>query len=463
MTVLPKGDNVNSKVSVIVRTKNEERWIAQCLNAVFSQTYKNFEVIIVDNKSTDKTIEKAKQFPVKDFVAYADEKYFPGKALNMGIRKSGGQFVVCLSGHCIPNSNRWLENLIANFFAKEQCVAGVYGRQEPMPFTPDSDKRDLAIAFGLDRKVQKKDPFFHNANSAIRKDVWQEIPFDEKITNIEDRVWAKKVQESNQYKIVYEPQASVYHYHGIHQDGNEERLRNVVRILEDLHSDGGSNSIEAKKLNVVAIIPVKGEVQYISGKPLLEYTLRRALQARYIRKVIVSTDNPELAKIAKDLGADVPFMREKTLSEEHVNIDQVFQYSLNKLEELKIFPDLIVTLEITFPFRPKGLIDNMISHLTQKGFDSMVAAKAENRAIWKEREKSIVQLDEGLTPRKFKDSAFIEQRGIACVTHPEFLRKGNLLGDKIGIYELKDSYSHLEVRNEKDFELASSLIEKWFK
>jgi len=50
------------KASIIIRTKNEEKWISICLNAIFKQDYKNFEVIIVDNCSTDKTVEKAKTF-----------------------------------------------------------------------------------------------------------------------------------------------------------------------------------------------------------------------------------------------------------------------------------------------------------------------------------------------------------------------------------------------------------------
>ena len=48
----------SKKVSIIIRTKNEERWIGRCLESIFKQNYKNFEVIIVDNESTDKTLEK---------------------------------------------------------------------------------------------------------------------------------------------------------------------------------------------------------------------------------------------------------------------------------------------------------------------------------------------------------------------------------------------------------------------
>jgi len=445
-------------VSIVIRTKNEERWITQCLNGLFSQNYKDFEVIIVDNESDDKTIEKVKQFNVKKILSCRN--YLPGKALNMGIRESGGDFIVCLSGHCIPVDNKWLENLLNSF--DDPSVAGAYGRQEAMSFTSNADKRDLALVFGLDKKIQTKDSFFHNANSMIRKDVWNQIPFDETVTNIEDRVWAQKVLASG-YKIIYEPEARVYHYHGIHQNGNEERCTNVVKIMEHLRGADAYKTIDAAKLNVVAVIPVKGEIRYLDDKPLIYYTIQSALDSKCIKRIIVSTDNPELVELSRKLGAEAPFIRDPLLSEEYVDLSKVLRYSLSKIEELKIFPDLVVPLEVTFPFRPNGLLDKMILHLTEKGFDSVKAVKRENRAIWKEQGGKITQVEEGLTPRQFKEPTFVELTGLGYVTHPEFLRGSDLEERNIGIYEVDNPYSHLEVRNEEDFKMASPLLKEWFK
>lgn len=447
---------MDKTVSIIIRTKDEERWIVQCLQGVFAQDHRDFEVIIVDNESSDKTIEKARQFNIAKVVTCRD--YRPGKALNMGIRESKGDYVVCLSGHCIPVNERWLGNLLKNF--SEEGVAGVYGRQEPMSFSSDSDKRDLALVFGLDRRVQKKDSFFHNANSMIAKAHWKELPFDEAVTNIEDRVWAKNIIEKG-LKIVYEPEASVYHYHGIHQNGNVERCANVIRILENIHSDYSYKSIEVGKLNTVALIPLRGIPGSVNGKSLVGYTIEQARASKYIKRVIVATDNKEMADLAVRLGAEAPFLRDPEFSGEQVTLAQVLRHSLEKIESLNIFPDLVISLEVTFPFRPKGFIDDMIEQLAENGFDSVIAARRENKAVWKERDEEIVQLDEGLTPRKFKDPTFIELRGIGCVTHPEFLRQGKLLGEKIGIYEVRNPYSQFEVRSEEDLAMASHLMKGW--
>lgn len=447
---------MEKSVSIIIRTRNEERWITQCLNSVFEQSYKDFEVILVDNMSKDKTVEKARQFNIAK-VINCDE-FLPGKAINIGIRESQGRYIVCLSGHCIPVNNKWLEHLIENF--SDDSVAGVYGRQEPMEFTPNSDKRDLALVFGLDRKIQIKDSFFHNANSMIKRDVWDKMPFDEKVTNIEDRLWAKEALEKG-YKIIYEPRANVYHYHGIHQNGDAGRCSNVVRVMENINPDHGYKSIDLKKLNIIALIPVRGPACYLDRTPLLHYTIRKAKESRYINTVIVSTDDEKLAGLARELGAETPFLRDASLSKENVDLGKVYQYSMHKIEELGIFPDLVVCLETTFPFRPEGLLDDMIMQLAQNGLDSVIAAKRENKGIWKERDGEIVQLDEGITPREFKDPTFVEVRGIGCVTHPEFIRSGNLLGKKIGIYEVNNPYSYLEVRSEADAKMAAHLIGEW--
>ena len=142
-------------VSIIIRTKNEERWIDLCLKKIFEQTYTNFEVVIVDNNSNDKTVLRAKKYPVK-IVKVKD--FFPGKAINIGIRKSKGKIIVCLSAHCIPVSNDWLKKLI--FDLKNKKVAGVYGMQKPLSFSSDFDKRDLLNLFGQDKKIQKKKILF---------------------------------------------------------------------------------------------------------------------------------------------------------------------------------------------------------------------------------------------------------------------------------------------------------------
>jgi len=445
-------------VSLIIRTKNEEKWIPSCLRSVFQQDYKNIEVIIVDNGSTDLTLKRTEEYPVK--TVHISE-FFPGKAINEGIRASNGDVIVCLSGHCVPVHNTWLTNLIHDL--SDSQVAGVYGRQEPLSYSSDFDKRDLITVFGLDKKIQSKDSFFHNANSAFRREIWERFPFDEQVTNIEDRVWGQQVIAAG-LKIVYEPDARVYHWHGIHHDLNPERARKIVRILENLEGlVSQSNCHVPEELNIVTVIPVRGQSIRINDTTLLEYAIRAAKESHLSKHVIVATDDAETAEYAAQLGALVPFIRPDELSHDFVDTVEVLRYTLDQIEPVLGVPDLVVALEETYPFRTPTILDDMIHRIIADGFDTVIAAKTESRGILLELDGKIELFAEGFMPTQFKQTrAMIGLMGLAFVTHPMFIRMGNLLGNRLGVFEVYDPIKSVQVRDASSIALAEKILEDWW-
>jgi rhamnosyltransferase len=447
---------MNKLVSIIIRTKNEEKWISSCLRNVFKQEYKSIEVIIVDNESTDRTVAKAQAFPVKLITI---KNFSPGKAINEGIRASLGEYIVCLSGHCVPVNNQWLGNLIKDLDSPN--VAGIYGRQEPLSFTSDLDKRDLLTVFGKDRKVQVKDSFFHNANSAFTRDIWKKYPFDENLTNIEDRVWGELII-SEGFNIVYEPSSSVYHWHGIHQDLNPDRAKNIVKILESLNGFNTTSKYQnPKDLRVLAVIPVKGETVLMNSRPLLEKTINSAKCSKFITDIVVATDNKEAASIAKGLGVEVPFIRPEELSESYVDVFDVVEYTMDQLEQQQRYYDIIILLEEVYPFRPIDMIDNMVLKLANEGYDTVVAGQSEARGIWVETPDKIELLgsEENLSmPRALKESKnIVGLLGLCCVTHSASLRNGIIFSGKVGIVKVTEPLALVSARNDQELKLASIL------
>jgi len=446
-------------VSIIIRTKNEEKWINACLQSVFDQQFSDYEVLIIDDHSKDRTLEIASSYNVK--IVHIDQPYFPGLALNTGIKNSKGKYVVCLSGHCVPVNNLWLENLLKHFENKE--IAAVYGRQEPLPYSTYSDKRDLWTIFGLDKKVQKKDSFFHNANSMIRRELWEQVPFDEKITNIEDRIWAKTILKKN-YSIIYEPDASVYHWHGIHQDGDQKRLRNVVKIIEslDLVQIKKEKQKDLLDLNIIAVIPVKGESLRVNGKSLLSYTVESALKTELINQVVVSTDTEETASLARSLGANAPFLRPKELSFDYVGLNQVMAYTVSKLNTMGQFPDLIIILEETHPFRPKLFIDELIREMIYTNVDTLIPASEEYKSFYKKDNNELIPLDQGFIPQKFKEPLFAGIAGLGMVVKPEILLEESLTGTNIGLFPIHHKLSTTEIHDEEDARYFKDLLKEFW-
>jgi glycosyltransferase involved in cell wall biosynthesis len=219
-------------LSVVIRCKNEARWIGRCLFALAQQRLTTIEPVVVDNNSTDGTREIAERMGAK-IVSIGDDEFSFGRAINRGFGAARYDSVAILSAHCVPVDELWADYLAAALEAAPG-VAGAYGRQEPLPDTSDFDKRDLWLTFRDQRLHQTNDAFFHNANSAVSKHIWRDHPFDEEINGQEDREWGQRMIAQGR-SLFYEPHARVYHFHGIHQGRNEARAARVVRVIEFLN------------------------------------------------------------------------------------------------------------------------------------------------------------------------------------------------------------------------------------
>jgi len=443
-------------ISIIVRTKNEERWIGSCLEMISRQSRTDCEVVLVDNVSTDKTVDKALQYGAK---LVTIEKFMPGAAINRGIEASSGEIIVCLSGHCIPVDENWLHHLVQEL--DDEQVAGVYGRQEPLAFTSDLDKRDLLITFGLDRREQIKDSFFHNANSAFRRSVWERYPFDETVTNIEDRIWAHNVQNEG-YKLIYEPTASVYHYHGIHQEGDRARCGSIIEILESIdpqRTRTSENQIDPAHLNVALVIPVREEgLRLLAGRALYEYSIEHAKASEFVKSISVSTDQDSVAEKAIVTGANLILRRSDELSRFDVILELLMQSSLQMLEEQGVIPDVLVMLEPTFPFRDKRMLDMLIRQYAHGGFDTVIPARTEYNSCWMEEGGAYRRVDEGYISREFKAPFYTGLKGLCCVCSPATVRSGHLFGENVGLFKLEDTLPTFEVRTEADAEIAEAFL-----
>jgi rhamnosyltransferase len=205
--------------SISILTKNEARNIGTCLEAVLSQkNVGQFEVILVDSGSTDTTVKIAQRFPIC-IEQIPAEAFHHARTRNLAARLGKGSIIVNLSGGAIPASDLWLHKMLANF--DDPGVAATYGRQLPKEGAT-MERCDTFDAVYGDKRIVK-DPahcsgmgyhFYHfsDVNSAIRRSVWEAMPYPEDIRMFEDLAIAKQILDAGG-KIVYEPEAPVFHSH----------------------------------------------------------------------------------------------------------------------------------------------------------------------------------------------------------------------------------------------------------
>lgn len=196
-------------ISVVVRSFNEENHIERLLIGVFEQSISEVEVILVDSGSTDKTLSIASHYPIQIQTIKPNEFSFGG-SLNVGCRAAKGEFIVLASAHVYPVYNDWLAKLTAPFL--DPTVALVYGKQRGNKTTKYSEHQIFSKWFPNQSNFRQYHPFCNNANAAVRRSAWEQVPYDETLTALEDIDWAKRTFKLAR-KIAYAADAEVIHVH----------------------------------------------------------------------------------------------------------------------------------------------------------------------------------------------------------------------------------------------------------
>lgn len=208
-----------SLASVLIPTRNPGPGIERVLRAVFAQESEfAFEVIVVDSGSTDTELDAMHCFPITVH-QIPPEVFGHGRTRNLLAQKARGDVLLYLSQDAEPSSRDWMSTLVAPL--ADAGVAGAYARHIPRPNSDPLMRYFLLQTYGEtgerrrmrpDRPLGIRDMFFSNVSSAIRRDVWEQIPFRPDITMSEDQYWAHDVLRAG-YEVVYEPAAQVYHSH----------------------------------------------------------------------------------------------------------------------------------------------------------------------------------------------------------------------------------------------------------
>lgn len=204
-------ENNKNLISIVIRTLNEERYLREVLTSIANQKIQglNLEVVIIDSGSTDKTLEIAFEFGARvTFIKKEDFSF--GRSLNRGCAYARGEFLVFISGHCIPASDDWLINLVDPL--RDGRCSYTYGRQVGRDSTKFSEIQLFEKFYPLESRVPQVGFFCNNANAAIRRDVWEKYKFDEELTGCEDMYLSKQIYLDGG-KIGYVSTATVYHIH----------------------------------------------------------------------------------------------------------------------------------------------------------------------------------------------------------------------------------------------------------
>ena len=218
------------------------------------------------------------------------------------------------------------------------------------------------------------------------------------------------------------------------------------------------------KQRVVAIVPARGgydEVPYMNIKklgpiPLVAHTLQEAVKSRYIDRVVVSTDDEKVAAVAREYGAEVPFLRNAELVTVPL-IKPVIADAVQFVEtEEKEKYDLVVMLQATSPFRAAQQIDEALDKLVSEEFDSVVSVREEKALMWRLVDGELKQAF-GKAGRREDMEPLLREDGAIWAMRRQVLDSSERMGARVG-YVLMDQQSSFTVHDIYDFWVAEKLV-----
>jgi len=234
------------------------------------------------------------------------------------------------------------------------------------------------------------------------------------------------------------------------------------------------------KQEIVAIIPARGNSKSIpkknirdfAGYPLIAYSITAALRSEKVTRVIVSTDNEEIAQVAREYGAETPFVRPAALAQDDTMDFPVFEHALQWLaENEKYYPDLVVQLRPTSPVFPINLIDEAIGViLKHPDADSVrgVVQPFENPyKMWRVDEDGSLQPllqvegnDEPFnTPRQALPDTYWQTGHIDVIRTTTILEQGSMSGKTIYPVHIPSEFA-IDIDTLLDWERAERLVQE---
>ncbi len=236
-----------------------------------------------------------------------------------------------------------------------------------------------------------------------------------------------------------------------------------MEVLAVIPARGGSKSIPKKNIKILA------------GRPLIAWSIEEAKKSKFITRLVVSTDDPEIANLASALGAEVPFLRPEKISGDLSTDVEFLEHALNFLRVKENYkPDIVIRLPPTSPLREARHIDKGIETLLSipeaDSVRPITKAPKHPYKMWKISEdvrfmepflsKSITKMDEPYNaPRQLLPEVYVHTGAMDVMCLQTILKRHSTSGEKVAYFFMEPECS-VNIDEPIDFDLAELLLNK---
>ena len=461
------------KVTIYITNYNYGRFISQAINSCINQTFKNFEIIIIDDGSTDKSKKIINKY-TRDFTfirSQFNKNQGLIKSCNSALRSARGEYILRL------DADDWLDKnaleIMVNKLEKNRNVEFIF----PDYYEVDQNNNILHLIRRHDfENVKLFDTPAHGACSLFRtKTLILNGGYDENFSAQDGvDIWLRfykkfKVMNIN-IPLFY------YRRHGFNLTENKKKiLENRNKIL----FKNNKNKIK----NVIAFVPIRGKkydkfskiFDKIGKKKLIDWTLDNLIETKSIKYVVVSSPDEKVLSYVKKKNSKkiIPVKRDISISTQGVSLDKSVKQGIAYLKKrYKFKTDFVVISNINCPFRNFKHVENAINTIQIFNLDVVYGVTTKNSLFFKHNGSSLkplrsfdytnVHSENKKIKMKIESEEIFIESGNFTVQKNNFFVKKSLKKSLIG-YENLNSLSSFEIKNNFDYLLAQNIAKNFNK
>ena len=445
-------------ISVYITNYNYGEYIKEAIDSVLSQSIKDFELIIIDDGSTDNSKSIIEEYAKMDNINII---YQQNKGLNVtnniAARVAKGKYIMRLDaddylhGEALETMSSKLESDsdLGLVFPDYYYVDGdgfILGKEERHDFQKD---------------VKLMDQPAHGACTMIRLDFLKEIGGYNEAYNCQDgyELWVKFINNyavSNVSKPLF-----YYRQHGSNLTKNENKILDTrARINEDFIKQRDI------KTDSIAIIPIRGGSQDLAFKSLTKVNLlcskiEEVLKAKSIQKIVITSPDLQIKDLLEDhLSNPRVSFHHRNKDEARYNqslnptVSEIINQEINNGESFEV----ITLLTLEYPFLSAMKIEDTINTLLLFGSDSIIGVRSSNSVFYQHHGDGLHPI---LSRDKFtkleREALFKQTGGISATTKKSFLKTKEMISGKVG-HIMMDQLSSIGLFSELDWKIAETLL-----
>jgi len=441
-------------ITVYITNYNYGKYIKKAINSVLNQTFKDYELIIIDDGSIDKSVKIIKEFQNKKNIKIIFQK---NKGLvvsnNLALRLSKAKYIMRL------DSDDWLDphalEIMSNILERDKRISLVF----PDYYEVDKNGKILRQMRRHNfKKVKLFDQPAHGACTMIRKENLLDIGGYDEEFNCQDGyyLWLKFIKKY----VVRNVNLPLFYYRQHEKSltkNNKKILFNRSKIISKLQN-------REKKKKILAILPIRGlklnpnslVLKRLKNKPLVFFTIESILASKLIDKLAVTSPDNQLLNIIKKKYKKkiITIKRPEEFGLINTELEKTIKHTLKKIKKKNIRFDYIMHSSFRTPFISSQVIEDGINTLQLFNSDKIICVTQETHRYFKHDGSGLKSLIRTSNLKLERDAIYKQVMGFTIAKKNCFFDKDENL--KIGHIILTNKQS-FEVNSDNDLKISNKI------